>query len=81
MENYLVSSLIPFIDEGEIAYYGQLTTDVLALLISLAPFVRNSEDLRKLSKLSIEELGEASAILPIMEESEKEAYFNQLVCD
>ncbi len=28
MENYLVSSLIPFIDEGEIAYYGQLTTDV-----------------------------------------------------
>ena len=78
MENYLLSSLLPFVREGEISYYGQLTEDILTRLISLAPFVYNTENLRKLSKLSIDQLEKISEILPSMDQSEKEEYFNQL---
>lgn len=78
MKNELLSSLLPFIGEGEIAYYGQLPENVLTLLISLAPFVKSSKNLRKLSKLNPDELVKASEILPSMNEKEREAFFSKL---
>ena len=74
MKNELLSSLLPFIGEGEIAYYGQLPENVLTLFISLAPFVKSSKNLRKLSKLNPDELVKASEILPSMNEKEREAF-------
>ena len=50
MKNYLMSSLIPFINEDEIIYYAKLTEEVLSRLVSLAPFVEPTQ-LRRLSKL------------------------------
>ena len=78
MKNYLLSSLIPFIDDEEFAYYGQLDEDILEQLISLAPFTNSPENLRKLSKLSCKQLEKASEFLPSMDENEKENYFTQL---
>jgi hypothetical protein len=78
VENYLLSSLLPFIDEGEITYYAQVAEDVLLHLISLAPFVNDAENLRKLSKLNLEELAKASELLPVMDPSKKEDYFSKL---
>lgn len=78
MKNYLLSSLIPFINDDEISYYGQLNEDVVTYLISLAPFVDSSENLRKLSNLTVEQLVKATEILPLIGAEEKEKYFDKL---
>ena len=52
MDNsFIVQSLVPFISENEVAYYSKLDTNKLTLLVSLAPFVDNSDSLMELSKL------------------------------
>lgn len=69
MNNYLVSALLPFIEEDEIAYYSSLDEDVLLRLIALSPFVNSSEQLQLLSKLNVEKLDEVAEKIPQMEEN------------
>ena len=73
--NYVVSSLLPFIDEGEVSYYAELETEALTLLVSLAPFVNNSVQLKQLSNLKIEKLHEIYSILPTLQHDEVDNYF------
>ena len=78
MKNEVLSSLLPFIGESEFAYYGWLSENVFILLISLVPFGKSLENLRKLSKLNLHGLEKASEILLSMNENGREAYFNKL---
>lgn len=78
MENYLLSSLMPFISENEISYYAQLTEEVLIQLVSLAPFVNNSENLYKLSKMDISDLEKIFELLPVMNPDDIKEFFNTL---
>ena len=75
--NYTVSSLLPFINEGEVSYYADLETEKLTLLVSLAPFVNNSDTLMKLSKLDIINLQELAGKLPQFNADEIKEYFDE----
>ncbi len=74
MKNYLMSSLIPFINEDEIIYYAKLTEEVLSRLVSLAPFVEPTQ-LRRLSKLEINDLEKLSKLLANMNFDEVQELF------
>lgn len=77
--NYTVSSLLPFINEGEVSYYADLETEKLTLLVSLAPFVNNSDTLMKLSKLYIINLQELAGKLPQIDVDDINEYFDKLL--
>ncbi len=53
----LVSALLPFIEEGQVEYYQELSEDKIYALLSVAPF-HNSEELFEISKLEIDEIYE-----------------------
>lgn len=76
-ESDLLLSLLPFIKNDEISYYRELNENVLTLLISVAPFVGKSDNLHKLSRLTLDEIEKATVLFPIMNEKEKEDYFNK----
>lgn len=75
--NYIVSSLLPFINEEDIPYYAELDTEKLTLLISLAPFVNNPNVLMKLSKLDIINLQELTGKLQQLSADEIKEYFDK----
>ena len=75
--DFIVSSLIPFISEGEVSYYSNLEIEKLTLLVSLAPFIDNSDILMKLSKLDIIVLHELMEKLPQIDNENVEKYINQ----
>lgn len=75
--NYIVSSLLPFINEEDIPYYAELDTEKLTLLISLAPFVNNPSVLMKLSKLDIINLQELTGKLQQLSADEIKEYFDK----
>lgn len=75
--NYIVSSLLPFINEGEIPYYAKLETEKLTLLISLAPFVNNPDALMKLSKLNMINLQELTGKLQQLSADEIKQYLDE----
>lgn len=78
MDNsFIVQSLVPFISENEVAYYSKLDTNKLTLLVSLAPFVDNSDSLMELSKLDNITLQELIGKIP-NSYNEAKKYFTEL---
>lgn len=79
MDNeFIISSLFPFVGDNNLTYYVNLETEKLTLLVSLAPFVNNPDTLMKLSKLDINILQELTGKLPQFNVDEIKKYFDKV---
>lgn len=73
--NFLLVALSPFISNYEVSYYADLEFEKLTLLVSLAPFAKNSNNLMKISKLNINNLQKLTGLLPQFDADKIEEYF------
>ena len=74
VNNPMVSALLPFINEKEIPYYESLETEKLAMLVSLAPFVDDTDALMRISNLEVDQLQKLSGELPQLNADERKEY-------
>ena len=70
----MLAALLPFISDDEVSYYADLEIKKLTLLVSLAPFVKSSNNLMKISKLNINNLQKITGLLPQFDADKIEEY-------